>query len=182
MVQSAPVNPRQGIETLNQKPAHKVIQLASMNPRQGIETITSFPKIFSALVSINEPSIGELKHMWYCPCLWCKHYRIDKDADNNDEERDGLKTCVCDAFPSGIPAVMTGGHLEPRFRRKKPISGKDGWSSNPHADKPWFFDHNYPYPGDNGIRFEHATEEDMQKQSAIRAALRKQHEQEKGDS
>jgi hypothetical protein len=93
-------------------------------------------------------------------------------VEANDEERDGLKTCTCDAFPNGIPAVMEGGELEPRFRRlwNKPQSGKDGWQKGSHGLRPWLFDHRYPYPGDNGILFERETEEDTQRRKVMMAA------------
>jgi hypothetical protein len=75
-------------------------------------------------------------------------------VETNDEKRDGLMTATCEAFPNGIPTVMKGGELEPRFRRKKPKSGKDGWWESPRTDRPWFFNHEHPYPGDNGLLYD----------------------------
>jgi hypothetical protein len=66
-------------------------------------------------------------------------------------------TAICEAFPNGIPTVMKGGELEPRFRkwRKKPKSGEGGWWESPRRDRPWFFNHDgHPYPGDNGLLYE----------------------------
>jgi len=87
-------------------------------------------------------------------CLACKRYRMGQSVETNDEIRDGLMTATCDAFPNGIPTVMAGGELEPRFRRKKPKSGKDGWWESSRTDRPWFFNHKYPYPDDNGLLYD----------------------------